>query len=159
MPAGTWQGKRTGLVDHRRATISIINVNVSDLAFPPDRNIASVRIMQVIPQATPLINQTRIGYATESLARICLGTAPVESDGSVYCEAPVGKEIYFQLCDEKGMAVQSMRSGTYVHPGEQLTCQGCHEDKWTAIPLPETTPLAFRPGRAPSPRVERRSLV
>ena len=27
------------------------------------------------------------------------------------------------------MAVQSMRSGTYVHPGEQLTCQGCHERK------------------------------
>ncbi len=26
-----------------------------------------------------------------------------------------------------GLAIQSMRSGTYVHPGEQLTCQGCHE--------------------------------
>jgi hypothetical protein len=42
----------------------------------------------------------------------------------------VGKALYFQLLDEKGMAVHSMRSATYVHPGEQMTCFGCHEDKW-----------------------------
>ena len=58
-----------------------------------------------------------------------LGTVPVEADGSAYFEAPAGKAIYFQALDEQGMAVQSMRSATYVHPGEQLTCQGCHERK------------------------------
>ena len=46
------------------------------------------------------------------------------------------------------MAVQSMRSATYVHPGEQLTCVGCHEDKRRA-PKVSGTPLAMR--RAPSP--------
>jgi hypothetical protein len=56
---------------------------------------------------------------------------PVDDDGSVYCEAPVEKLLMFQALDEKGMAVQSMRSATYVHPGEQLMCIGCHEDKWT----------------------------
>ncbi len=46
------------------------------------------------------------------------------------------------------MAVQSMRSGTYVHPGERLTCQGCHEPKHQA-PIRETTvPLAWQ--HAPS---------
>ena len=59
-----------------------------------------------------------------------LGTVPVEEDGSVYFEAPVGKAIGFQVLDEKGLAVQSMRSVTYVHPGERLTCLGCHESKW-----------------------------
>jgi hypothetical protein len=41
----------------------------------------------------------------------------------------VGKPVYFQALDRRGMAVQSMRSATYVHPGEQLVCQGCHEPK------------------------------
>jgi hypothetical protein len=72
----------------------------------------------------------------------------VEEDGSVYCEAPVAKAIYFQLLDEKGMAVHSMRSATYVHPGEHLSCQGCHEDKWKETPKTYGRPMAL--GRPPS---------
>ena len=34
--------------------------------------------------------------------------------------------------------LQSMRSATYVHPGEQLTCVGCHEDQNTS-PLRRAT--------------------
>ena len=60
--------------------------------------------------------------------RWVLGTVPVEDDGSVYCEAPVGKAVYFQLLDEKGMAVHSMRSATYVHPGEHLS-----QHEWLGI--------------------------
>jgi hypothetical protein len=63
-----------------------------------------------------------------------LGIVPVEPDGSVHFEAPVGKALYFQLLDENGFAIQSMRSVTYVHPGENLQCLGCHEDKWKAVP-------------------------
>ena len=68
------------------------------------------------------------------IARFPLGVVPVEDDGSVYFEAPVAKEIYFQLLDSNGCAIQSMRSGTYVHSGEQMSCYGCHEDKWKAVP-------------------------
>jgi cytochrome c553 len=57
---------------------------------------------------------------------------PVEEDGSACFYAPVGCEILFQALDARGMAVQSMRSGTYVHAGEHLSCVGCHEDKWRA---------------------------
>ena len=42
------------------------------------------------------------------------------------------------------MAVQSMRSGTYVHPGEQLTCQGCHEVKSASPRQFKRRPLALR---------------
>jgi cytochrome c553 len=80
-----------------------------------------------------------------------LGVVPVEADGSVFCEAPVGKPIYFQLLDEKGFAVQSMRSVTYVHPGEQMRCVGCHEDKWKS-PSNTARPIAL--GRAPSKIVQ-----
>ena len=47
------------------------------------------------------------------------------------------------------MAVQSMRSGTYLHPGEQLTCQGCHEPKHRPPPLP-SRPIPLALGRSPS---------
>ena len=54
----------------------------------------------------------------------------MEEDGSAFFEVPFGKAIYFQALDEQGRAVQSMRSATYLHPGERLTCFGCHESKW-----------------------------
>jgi hypothetical protein len=60
----------------------------------------------------------------------------------------VGKELYFQALDADGFAVQSMRSGTYVHPGEQLTCTGCHEPKQRSSESPGQMPIAL--GRAPS---------
>ena len=58
-----------------------------------------------------------------------LGTVPVEEDGSAYFEVPTDKFVYFQVLDEKGMMVQSMRSGTVVQSGEQKGCIGCHENR------------------------------
>jgi len=80
-----------------------------------------------------------------------LGTVPVEPDGSAHFEVPAGAFVYFQLLDERGMMVQSMRSGTLVQSGELTGCVGCHEDRRKAPPalfakLP--TPLALR--REPS---------
>jgi hypothetical protein len=142
----TYQGERASLPEHKPATITILNCGVSDIPTP-DIPIKWMRIVQLIPKATPNADDPRTGYATQSLVRMALGVVPVESDGSVYCEAPVGKSIYFQLLDENGMAVRSMRSDTYVHPGEQMVCTGCHEDKWKATPV-SPTPIATR--RPPS---------
>lgn len=58
-----------------------------------------------------------------------LGTVPVEADGSAYFEVPSDQFVYFQLLDEQGMMIQSMRSGTMVQSGEQSGCIGCHEDR------------------------------
>ncbi len=150
MPVKTWQGKRGAADDHRRATIKVMNVYVSDMPLPKDIKVKWMRIIQVIPQLRTQINGHVIKYmsfADESLGRMPLGVVPVEDDGSVYCEAPVGKTLYFQLLDENGMAVHSMRSATYVHAGEQMSCVGCHENKWEAMP-PMPSPKAFK--RAPS---------
>jgi hypothetical protein len=47
------------------------------------------------------------------------------------------------------MAVMNMRSDTYVHAGEQLTCQGCHEPKLrTVSSRAKGMPLALK--RKPS---------
>ncbi len=61
-----------------------------------------------------------------------LGTVPVADDGSVSFSAPADTFLYFQLLDEKGMMVQSMRSGTIVRPGESIGCVGCHENRRSA---------------------------
>lgn len=77
-----------------------------------------------------------------------VGSTPVEADGSVYFEAPADTFVYFQLLDERGMMVQSMRSGTIVRPGEVIGCVGCHEDRRSSVP-PASTGAALR--RAPRP--------
>jgi len=153
LPTLTWQGKRASLPDHKRASISVMNVYESDPVgkLPEGIKVKWMRIVQVIPQMQDnwfsLESVSQVSFASDSIGRMPLGIVPVEEDGSVYCEAPVGKAIYFQLLDEKGMAVQSMRSATYVHPGESLSCMGCHEDKWNAKSK-YAAPLAMK--RAPS---------
>jgi hypothetical protein len=144
----TWQGERSTLPDHMRATMGVVNVYNSDIPLPSGTKIKSMRIVQVVPKTTWLIDNPRVGYSAEMLVRMSLGTVPVESDGSVYCEAPIAREVYFQLLDSLGCAVQTMRSGAYFHAGEQISCAGCHENKWKAVPPPSTVPIAFQ--RAPS---------
>ena len=123
--------------------------------WPKGTRIKALRVVQVFPKTTPLGNSPPIGVADEALTRGSLGTAPVESDGSAYFAVPAGKTIYFQALDEEGFAVQSMMSATYVHPGETLGCQGCHEPRHAAPATPSKTPLAFRrPPSALRPDVE-----
>ena len=78
-----------------------------------------------------------------------LGTVPVEEDGSAHFAVPPDKFVYFQLLDEDGMMVQSMRSGTMAQSGETTGCVGCHDGRRTAPPpLAKEPPLAVR--RPPS---------
>ena len=111
------------------ATVAVMNIYDSDFDWPKDTRITAMRIIQLLPKSTAPPNKPRIGVAAQTNARAVLGTVPVEPDGSVYFEAPVAVPIYFQALDSRGLAVQSMRSLTYVHPGERLTCRGCHEPK------------------------------
>jgi hypothetical protein len=154
VPVMTFQGKRKDLPGHHRAVISVMNVYTSDDAarLPKGIKVKWMRIVQVIPQMLDnwfsRQSVSQISFASDSIGRMSLGVVPVEADGSVYCEAPVAKPVYFQLLDEKGMAVHSMRSATYVHPGEHLSCVGCHEDKSKGKPPATGTPLAMK--RAPS---------
>ena len=58
-----------------------------------------------------------------------LGTVPVGADGSAYFAVPHERFVYFQLLDENGMMIQSMRSGVSVQSGEYRGCGGCHESR------------------------------
>jgi hypothetical protein len=151
LATATWQGKRRNAPGHRRATIQVANCYIADTPLPPGVKVKWMRIVQVIPQLRSRAGykpvQSLISWFDDSVGRMPLGVVPVEEDGSVYCEAPVDRALYFQLLDEQGMAVHSMRSITYVHPGEQLACVGCHEARHDAPPA-GAAPSAFR--RPPS---------
>ncbi len=132
-----------GCAAEATGTVIVTNVYDSDFVWPDATKIAALRVIQVLPKTTPPVDQPRIGVATETNARAVLGTVPVEEDGSAFFEAPVGKLLYFQALDERGLAVQSMRSGTYLHPGDCLTCQGCHEPKHRPPDVRRGPPLAL----------------
>jgi hypothetical protein len=56
-----------------------------------------------------------------------LGTVPVHEDGSAYFRVPANTPISIQPLDERGQALQLMRSWLTAMPGEKLSCVGCHE--------------------------------
>jgi hypothetical protein len=152
----TYQGERCS-PSAPPATVQVNNVYTTDEygKLPTGVKIKSMRIVQVLSKSTPLANVPRLGYSSQNVAKLSLGTVPVEEDGSVFFEAPIGKLILFQLLDEKGMAVQTMRSATYVHPGENMTCTGCHENKKEAPPVGATPLASTRPASKMQPEVGR----
>ncbi len=75
-----------------------------------------------------------------------LGDAEVYADGSACFIVPAQTPVYFQAIDEKGRAVQSMRSWSTLQPGESFSCVGCHENKNTAPVSTSEITVAMRKG-------------
>ncbi|BDD08118.1 hypothetical protein FUAX_05500 [Fulvitalea axinellae] len=67
-----------------------------------------------------------------------MGTVPVEEDGSAFFQVPANTPISMQPLDEKGRAMQLMRSWMTAMPGETVSCVGCHEDRNT-LPIAKPT--------------------
>jgi hypothetical protein len=76
----------------------------------------------------------RVGEDGPWDVRRIIGTVPVSEDGSAFFEVPPNIPLMIQPLDEKGRAVQLMRSWVMSMPGEIQTCVGCHE------PLNRSTP-------------------
>jgi len=97
----------------------------------PRGAIRRLRVNEVIPQPTQ-----RVPYSSavrfEVLKRV-VGTVPVDENGSVAFEAPAGVPLQFQALDQNGMAVMTMRTFTYLQPGEQMGCIGCHEPRTSSV--------------------------
>ncbi len=130
-------------------------------ASPP--KIKSLRIVQIYAMSVPSgwlkytgrQEGTTLHTATISPVRGVIGTVPVEEDGSAHFMVPAQMEVFFQALDENGNAVQSMRSGTYFQPGDNVSCVGCHEPKGQITRSSSVLPTAFtRPASIPQPDVE-----
>jgi hypothetical protein len=133
------------------ATLALVNVYDSLKKWPEGTKVKALRIYQIIPMSVPSGGPPHeIGLRPPTtrdsviLARYVLGTVPVEKDGSAHFTVPAHRELFFQALDEKGLAIQSMRSSTYLQANERLTCQGCHEQKHNVPLAPGRLAIAHR---------------
>ncbi|NLY02474.1 MAG: hypothetical protein GXY83_40860 [Rhodopirellula sp.] len=107
----------------------------------PRSAVKRIRIVAVPPKTQPQMNQPVLGVSREDPGKFVLGTAPVAEDGSAWFRVPSGVPLFFQALDADGLALQTMRTLTYVQPGQTLACVGCHESRDTA-PQPRRAALA-----------------
>jgi hypothetical protein len=100
----------------------------------PRGTIKRLRVIGMPVKTHPTMDYPSIGLTTHDSGRFVLGTVPVEEDGSALFRVPSGITFFVQALNEDGMAVQTMRSGAYLQPGQTYTCIGCHEHRSTAPP-------------------------
>jgi formylglycine-generating enzyme required for sulfatase activity len=99
--------------------------------------------------------QDRVGLDGPWDVKRVLGTVPVEADGSVYFEVPANTPVAFHPLDEKGRALQLMRSWITVMPDELQSCSGCHEPQNSGsgpqnrLQALERTPSKIKPWYGP----------
>jgi hypothetical protein len=95
------------------------------------------------------LSSTPVGVGNTSWdVKVVLGDAAVYEDGSAMFTVPARTPVYFQALDQKGHAVQTMRSWSTLQPGETFSCIGCHENK-SEVPPVRTTTIAMKAGPQP----------
>ncbi len=105
-----------------------------------------IRIVGVPAKTQPQMNRPPMGLTRDDPGKFVIGTAPVAADGSAYFRMPAGVLVFFQALDADGLAVQTMRTATYMQAGQRVSCVGCHDPR-------NTTPVNTRlmaTRRAPS---------
>ena len=96
--------------------------------------IRKLRLVGIPVKTHPVMHNPPIGLTHDDPGKFVLGTVPVEEDGSAFFQVPSGVNFFLQALDAEGKAVQTMRSVTYVQPGQTFTCVGCHEPRNTTPP-------------------------
>jgi mono/diheme cytochrome c family protein len=100
--------------------------------------VAAIRVVEEVPKP---LRTAVLGFGFQRPVISCgatyavkqvWGTARVEEDGSAYFRVPAGRAIYFIAVDERGVALQRMRSFTQLAAGEVQGCIGCHEPRESA---------------------------
>jgi hypothetical protein len=153
---------RPTVVDYRRSTGLLYVQDVyhgPGLAGVPKGTIKRLRVVALDFRAAGVQNNGNGGPAGGALVctpiainngswdvKTILGSTTVEADGSAFCEVPARTPVYLQALDEKGDAVQTMRSWTTLQPGETQSCAGCHESKNETPPRDASTSLALARG-------------
>ncbi len=97
------------------------------LAGVPRGTIKRLRILAYHFGYRGLAGSDKVGYGGPWDVMRIVGTTSVAGDGSASFRVPANTPLAIQTLDEKGMAVQLMRSWFTAMPGEQVSCVGCHE--------------------------------
>jgi hypothetical protein len=118
-----------GPTNEKAGTFFVDDVYHSTAAIPRG-TVKGLRVVRMYSQTVE--TPPSRGKAIIDMPKRILGTAPVDANGRVAFHAPVGEPLLFQLLDENGMSVMSMRSAVYLQPGEVSGCAGCHEPRHAA---------------------------
>ena len=159
-----------GRVDYRAEEATIVMVDVyrgAGMAGVPRGTVKALRVLDFDVRDTPGTGGLRQddgpsgGHSCPVSAlggswhvKRILGTVPVHADGSAAFRIPAERRVFFQPLDERGMAIQTMRSWVEAMPGERITCVGCHERVQDSPPPKSVmalheTPVAVRPWYGP----------
>ncbi len=137
----------------QHGTMLLQDVYQGDLSGLARGSVHALRIVAMPPKTDPRMNHPSLGVTQDDPGKFVLGTVPVEADGSAYFHLPAGVPVFFQALDHRGMALQTMRSATYVQAGKTFACIGCHEHRMTA-PSPGFPMAAARPASSIQPGPE-----
>lgn len=110
----------------------------------PTGMVRSVRVVEIYPRTAPDQYLPLLGTGGHENGRGVVGTADVESDGSVRFTVPAERQILFQVLDADGFTWRTMRSSTSLMPGERVSCVGCHEPKREASAAAKRVSLAMQ---------------
>jgi len=136
-------------LDYREAEATVYMANVyhgPGLAGVEKGEVKALRVVEMLnrPAGTHhwagMDGTPPMGLCSSWDAKRLVGIVPVAEDGSALFTIPAGTAVYFQPLDEKGRALQWMRSWLTAQPGEVLSCVGCHESRL------EAPPSGYRPG-------------
>ncbi len=136
--------------DQTTGTFFLTNVYKGLTGVKPGQ-VKAIRIMRVYAKRCNMRGsraydmdplQSRATY----YAKQCVGTVPVDANGSACFKAPAGVELYFQALDADGKELQRMGTITQIMPGETQSCLGCHENAFMA---PSSGPA---PAKLPHPK-------
>lgn len=115
--------------DEKTGVFYVENVYRSTQSIPPG-SVKHLRVLRLYPQT--IETPPSRGKAIIDMPKRIEGTAAVGEDGSVAFRAAAGRPLTFQLLDENGMALMSMRTLVYLQAGEVSGCVGCHEPRAVA---------------------------
>jgi hypothetical protein len=89
------------------------------------------------------LDGTAFGVSAAQLMREIIGYAPIEPDGSVKVKVPANIPFWISVLDVDGRRITGRHQNwMQVRPGEEVNCNGCHEDQ---SQLPHGRPDAEAP--------------
>ena len=119
-------------------------------AVRPAHFLRIVKSVGIPDRDTKVIPGTAYGASTQQLMREIVGYAPIQPDGSVRTYVPANVPLAISVVDSEGRRITSRHQNwLQFKPGEEVTCNGCHDHAGGTPHGSADGPLSVWPG-APS---------
>ncbi|HHH36530.1 MAG TPA: hypothetical protein ENK48_06850 [Gammaproteobacteria bacterium] len=94
----------------------------------PARFLRVVKAVSIPDRDLVDLRGTAFGRSSQQLMREIIAYAPIEPDGSVRIKVPANVPLAVSVLDKNGRRIGARHQNwIQVRPGEELTCNGCHD--------------------------------